>query len=118
MRYAVRFGIIFAFVLFSVRVSPNLTIGNHWYFFFWAAFVALLNAAIRTFYRALSMRCTWPKMIVGAIVLNGFLYTLIYWGAFTWIEISTLSYGPALLGALIVIIPSSICNHFIGIRAK
>ncbi len=116
MRYAVRFGIIFAFVLLSGRVSTGIFIGSHWDFFFWAIVVALLNAAIRTFFRALSARCSWMQIIVGAVLLNWLLYSLIFWGAFTWLEISALSYGSIILGAIVVIIPSSICNHFIGFR--
>lgn len=116
MRYASRFGIIFVFTLFSVRMSPSIIVENHWYYFFWALFVAMLNAAIRSVLKAQNASPTWTKIIIFASALNLLLYTLVYFGATSWLGLTTSTYGSALLAALVVTVVSSICNHFIRIR--
>lgn len=118
MTYAARFGILFVMALLGSRISAGINIDNHWYSFFWSAFVALLNAGIRSVFRIFAWRVTWGAISIWAIVLNLFLYWLLFMGAASWLGITANTFGSALLAGAITTISSIICNHFIGFKPK
>ena len=116
MKYVSRWGILFVFALLSIRIGPSFSIMNQFYSFFWGLFIGALNALIRPILLETNAKCSWPQITLIAVLLNLLLYSVTFWGGFTWLGLTVSTYGGALIAAGVEMVASTIANHFIGFK--
>lgn len=118
MKYMARVGIVFVAVIFAGKVTPSSAVENQWYEFFLALFFGGLNALVKPIIEINNWQLSWSHVCFSVIILNFFLYILVYVNLFSWLGVTLSSFGGVILSTIIVSIVSILANHFTGFKTK
>ncbi|MCH9632534.1 MAG: hypothetical protein S4CHLAM6_08720 [Chlamydiae bacterium] len=113
-----RLGIVFVAVMFAGKVTPGILVEEQWYEFFLALIFGGLNALIRSLIILNNWKGSWTLVSIMAVILNLFLYILVYAGVFSWLGVNIIGFGTIIAPTIIVSFVSVLCNHFKGFKTK